>query len=494
MLREFLGSGWHAVETDGEKEWAWSGKEAYLVFPERESRGFCFDISGGPTSLANLSVYARDTEIFSSRLTQHVTTVNIPPGARSCKIRVKQTWRPRDLLGSDDGRELGLCLHGVRPLEPAGCAYSENCQHLPYRVEVGLTGRCNNNPPCVMCIAKNNKNHRPQGDLPGMILNAALPYLKTARSVLLHGIEGEPLLSPHLFTVLHAIDAENVRAEFNTNGLLLDEKTAAGLVGSGLHTISVSLDAARRETFLKIRRSDKFHVVLDNIRMLQRMKKASGSNKPEVIINMTLMNANLHELPAFVDLGQALGVSAINFWLLEPLSYNYEVRHHGFCFNYHEQRIDTGSDDFKRVMIEAYRKAGQFGIPMVCENADVLAALEGVPCAKKCLLMNDIYLTPDCPGMDEKFFFLTFKPRCVRPWEQCIIGLQGEVRFCCHSSLVLGNLSKDGFLHVWNGETAGSVRRSFLNGKIPAGCQMCVELFPGERVWNRSGEQGKAKA
>ena len=152
-IEDFLGEGWFPIETDGIKRWAWSKEEAFLNFPVQH-RGFSLEFSGCPALSSDLIAYHKEKEIHSYRLTNSLATINIPSGITLCKIKLENSWIPKEVLGTVDERPLGICLHDISPIK----LYLETCDWFPHTIEMGLTGICNINPPCVMCVTRNSRN------------------------------------------------------------------------------------------------------------------------------------------------------------------------------------------------------------------------------------------------------------------------------------------------------------------------------------------------
>ena len=75
--------------------------------------------------------------------------------------------------------------------------------------------------------------------------------IRQARAVQLHGM-GEPLASAAFWYNLTLLSSD-CHSEVNTNFTLASEARIARLVGSNLKLLNVSVDAARPETYRRIR-------------------------------------------------------------------------------------------------------------------------------------------------------------------------------------------------------------------------------------------------
>jgi MoaA/NifB/PqqE/SkfB family radical SAM enzyme len=115
---------------------------------------------------------------------------------------------------------------------------------------------------------------------------------------------GEPLLYPDLFAVAHHLSARTDCLVLSTNGLLLD--SACREVATHFHKVIVSIDGATADTVRKIRGVDQLERALHGVTAVLR-----HGHGIRLVLKMTLQKANFRELPAFVDMARALGVSGI---------------------------------------------------------------------------------------------------------------------------------------------------------------------------------------
>ena len=207
---------------------------------------------------------------------------------------------------------------------PAPSTRRSLAPEAPHEIWLELTTRCNVLPPCVMCgYAASNVAPRERRHMDPATWRSLLPLLREAHHVGLHGA-GEPLLYPFLDDLLVGLGAGPV-VGFNSNGHLLGFDVSRRLVERGLGWISISLDAATPETYLRIRRRTDFEALLSRIRKLREARDAAGASRPRIEINMTLMRLNLEEAPAFVDLAVRIGADGVMLG-------NRSTCEHGLCF------------------------------------------------------------------------------------------------------------------------------------------------------------------
>tara|TARA_R100001443_G_scaffold52230_2_gene63934 strand:- start:65 stop:1171 length:1107 start_codon:yes stop_codon:yes gene_type:complete len=112
----------------------------------------------------------------------------------------------------------------------------------------------------------------------------------------------EPLIRNDLVKFIeYAKNAGVLDIYMSTNGSLLKERIARKLIPSGLTRLQISLDAATKETFDKIRVGGKFHKVLENVNRFMEIRDEMKSELPTVRVNFVQNEINEHEMQDFVD-------------------------------------------------------------------------------------------------------------------------------------------------------------------------------------------------
>jgi MoaA/NifB/PqqE/SkfB family radical SAM enzyme len=329
----------------------------------------------------------------------------------------------------------------------------------PEEIWLELATGCNMIPACAMCGLAGDDLPRPRRNMDPRTWRSLLPLLRNARNVGLHGA-GEPLLYPFLGDLLEALRSSPAVVGFNSNGHLLTEAVSRRLVEGGLGWISISLDAATAGTYLRIRRRPDFGTLLSKIQALREIRRAAGSLRPQIEINMTLMKLNLPEAPAFVELAARLGLDRVMFQEIQPGGAQRVVAPDGFLFDYAEQELkgDRTRDDILEQARERARSLGlQFSSEILygaqggCETSEVSGASE-IPAV-------------DSPG-----------PACAEPWRRLLFNVDGDAFVCCiqmTNKILLGRAPQDSPEKIWNGRRARLVREAMFGGTNPSVCQGC---------------------
>ena len=125
-------------------------------------------------------------------------------------------------------------------------------------------------------------------------LTQKLNFLRHVRTMRLHSGNGEPTANPHLPKIVAQLSAMHPQLGLNffTNGVLLGRKgLIPSLVDGAVSWISVSLNAATRETWSELCRADQFERLTTNLDLLLQEKQARQSVTPVVFGTMVLTRA-----------------------------------------------------------------------------------------------------------------------------------------------------------------------------------------------------------
>jgi radical SAM protein with 4Fe4S-binding SPASM domain len=321
---------------------------------------------------------------------------------------------------------------------------------LPRTLYLETTNRCDSE--CQTCIRTFNTLEPPK-DLTLAEVCQIVEKFPVLERVVLHGI-GEPLLNKQLCEIVAYLKTRGAIVLFNSDAISLTPKRAAQLIDSGLDEYRVSMDAATRETYAKIRGVDQFARVIRNVGSLVTMHQQRGSNTPRVSLWFTTLKANLDELPAFIRLAAQLGVPEVN---AQRLVFN------GYGLAVQEQSLHRRLEEREQRLIgEAETLARQSGIVFKASGATTpLQSLNGT-------------------APDQRPW-----AGCQRPWTLSYVTANGNVLPCCISpwttksyrNLVLGNAFTTSFEHIWNGERYQQFRQDFETDCAPDPCHGCGWLW-----------------
>ncbi|GAX60411.1 Fe-S oxidoreductase [Candidatus Scalindua japonica] len=171
--------------------------------------------------------------------------------------------------------------------------------HRPPMLVVELTNNCNLR--CIMC-------EYPLMQRDGMNMDTQLAK-KVLKECSEWGISrvglsrlGEPLLHPDISEIIKFAKESGIRhVSMVCNAMLLTEEKAQKIIDSGLDLILFSIDAARKETFEKIRKGADYDKVVTNIERFIKMRNELSQEKPWIEVNICLMKENVDELPLIIE-------------------------------------------------------------------------------------------------------------------------------------------------------------------------------------------------
>ena len=167
----------------------------------------------------------------------------------------------------------------------------------PSRLFVEVTTRCN--LTCGMCVKQNGSGGIPEGSMSAHTFRALAPAFPRLDSLVLNGI-GEPLLHPQLdafIATAKSLMPEHAWVGFQSNGMALNDQRAADLVDAGLDRICLSLDTVSDDSFRAIRSGGEMRGIESAMSSLNKAKARQRGRDLKVGIEFVLMRNNLAELP-----------------------------------------------------------------------------------------------------------------------------------------------------------------------------------------------------
>lgn len=168
---------------------------------------------------------------------------------------------------------------------------------FPEHVDIETCSHCQLRcPMCFQTVRDDVKNGKMRYDLFEKIMQEIA--LRKPYSIRLSW-RGECLLHPEFKNMLRfARSAYDGNISFLTNGLKLDEELFSLLIDTQTDYIVVSADGVG-ETYEAVRRPNRFETLIENLKLLQRMKKQRKSKYPLVRINAVSIWFQGKELDAF---------------------------------------------------------------------------------------------------------------------------------------------------------------------------------------------------
>jgi MoaA/NifB/PqqE/SkfB family radical SAM enzyme len=169
---------------------------------------------------------------------------------------------------------------------------------LPEIVQIESTNICN--AKCVFC--PRDEMHRRQGvmsfDLYRKIVDECAELGITHLRV--HNY-GEPFVDRQLVEKVRYAKSKGIpEVGMISNGSLITDDVARGMIEAGLDAINISVDASGREVFESTRVGLKYDKVIANIERLVRIRAELGRRRPKLILSFVRQNNSIDE-QAFIE-------------------------------------------------------------------------------------------------------------------------------------------------------------------------------------------------
>ena len=292
----------------------------------------------------------------------------------------------------------------------------------PFFVNIDITRRCNMRcPGCRHHLPTPGKSVDADGapkDIPFALIQQLareLPALAVPEISLIG--EGEPLLHPRLLDIIAAFKHAGTKLQLFTNGTLIDQAKASALVDSGLNAVKVTLWANSQDEYEKCHpgvNPQNFVKTLNAVELLVR-QKARNRAAVSIILNQPLNRLNYRSAVERIQLARSLGCDALTFSVFR---------------------------DWR----------GEFA-SLSLSAEEIAAVSEELLAAKK-----DAAAAALGHNIDEVLMryrlgqFGWLRLPCYIGWLHARIKTDGTVIPCNSCDLPLGNLHRDGFAAIWNGQ------------------------------------------
>jgi radical SAM protein with 4Fe4S-binding SPASM domain len=317
----------------------------------------------------------------------------------------------------------------------------------PINLQLEITTACNSK--CQMC---NHYETIPSHDYNFMTLKNFKRIIDEVKPLKLNlsGM-GESFLNKDLFSMIKYAKSKRISVNFATNFSIVNNKIEK-ICHSGVDLLKVSLDSTNPKTYTKIRGIDRFNQVCNNIKKLNAFKIKNNLIKPDLRLNFAMQKDNIDELIDFLSLAKSLNIEVVYVQYMEFVNMEYKKPYIVGDLTFYR---------LKEILENALWKSKELKIRT------------NIP-----ILLNDLdmYWNKMEPGSE----FKDTGRMCHFPWLTTFIEWNGDVRPCqmfiwVRDEEKLGNVLKDGFMQVWNGEQYKDFRKNCINKKrkyLP--CQSCI--------------------
>lgn len=152
-----------------------------------------------------------------------------------------------------------------------------NLYPFPSCIEVEVTTKCG--LKCIMC--EHSYWKEPSIDMSFEQFKSIVDQFPTLAWIGLTGI-GESFLNPDFMKMLRYVKSKSITVELYDNFNFTTKDMIKELVDLGVERIYVSLDAATKETYKKIRVGANFEKVIENVKTLLEYKERKKSISKQI--------------------------------------------------------------------------------------------------------------------------------------------------------------------------------------------------------------------
>ncbi len=312
---------------------------------------------------------------------------------RDCLLRVRNGYILGQLLVS-----YWISFLIKRPLIP----------QTPFSVSVEPINLCNLS--CPECPTGNGSLSRAKKLIDWYLYQKIVDELAQVLSNLILYFQGEPFLHSQILKMIRYAHQKKIHVMTSTNGQLISNEMARGLVASGLNHIIISMDGVTQDVYEQYRRGGSLQKAVDAVTALSSWKSTLKSNTPHIEAQFIVMRHNEDQIVDFLSMAKAIGADSA--------------------------RLKTAQIDWQN--IETF-------IPLQLKFARYRKNKKGEWEIKHRL-----------------------KNRCWRQWSSAVITSSGDVLPCCfdkNGEHVFGNLKQAPFHEIWHGDKATAFRQAILHDR-----------------------------
>jgi radical SAM protein with 4Fe4S-binding SPASM domain len=259
------------------------------------------------------------------------------------------------------------------------------------------------------------------------LFKSVIDQLASSLSYLIFYFQGEPYLNPEFLEMVEYASSKRIYTATSTNGHFLSDEAARRTVASGLDRLIISIDGTTQETYESYRIGGNLEKVVDGTRNVVRWKQQLKSGTPHIVFQFLVVKPNEHQVEDVRRLAKELRVDEVAFKTAQI--YDFEQG----------SNLIPSLDRYSRY---AKKKDGTYQL-------------------KNQLLDH-----------------------CWKMWHSCVITWDGKVVPCCFDKdahFVLGDLTKNTFEEIWEGDRYEKFRASLLRSRSEI--EICKNCSEGTRVW-----------
>lgn len=296
----------------------------------------------------------------------------------------------------------------------------------PFLVVWNFTNMCN--LKCVHCYQRANKPLPNELTLREKI--DVLEQLEDAGVAAIAFSGGEPLIHPHIWTIVEKAVKKRFYVSIATNGTLITKRVARRLKEIGVKYVEVSLDSVDPE------KHDKFRGVKGSWMKTIRGIKNCISEGIFTGIATTVTRLNYNEAEKIIGLAKKLGVHRVIFFNFIPVGRGSEIFNQDLTPKEREKFLKRLYDAMIREKLEILSTAPQYARVILQESRGEYTS------------PTHFYAGPAITGLKE---LANFIGGCGAGRIYCALQPDGTVTPCVFiPQITLGNVKNKSFKDIWN--------------------------------------------
>ena len=184
---------------------------------------------------------------------------------------------------------------------------------------------------------------------------------------------GEPFLCADILKILSLVKSRQITTWLVTNGTLINDFMAKGLVEAGVDKIRISIDSADPGLYAKIKPDSRLAEVINNISRLNFYKEKIKMDTPRLAFNSVVLKSTIAGLADLINLAAKLKVDEITLIPLVIFSKGMSVE---------QEQVDFYDNDFKNrfedLKILAQHKGVELNLGVSLETKEVKYCHRGI--------------------------------------------------------------------------------------------------------------------
>jgi radical SAM protein with 4Fe4S-binding SPASM domain len=309
----------------------------------------------------------------------------------------------------------------------------------PLSVFMDQNNRCNLR--CRMCGFNDERVAAVQKyDMPRALYDSIAEQIFPRTNLLVLSILTEPFMTrdfPDRLGVVRCFEVPY--SEIITNGTLMNATGIEKILDAAITCLTVSIDGGTREVYEGIRIGARFEQVIANVNLFLEHRRRRGVAVPQLRINHVLSEPNIDHFGAFLALVDRIRPEKIGVRTVSRMS---------------DAAIqETTSPEFWSKVRDARLRLAEF-----CGRTGI----------------EDAGFLRDTPAPIDLFDPFGARRICLAPWENVAIHANGDVYPCmAWTRPAIGNLLRQSFEEIWNGEGLAALRREFEESRPGVDCLHC---------------------